>query len=100
MILVYKQFILKIKDIDILYGDYELTILETYNMSPSLYPIALKNDDPEALLEWLKQGNIQKNRTGGYEPYAEYYAYKVAEQMGLNVVAYDLDMWHCQLASV
>lgn len=214
MILVYKQFILKNKDIDILkfkiddgmYGDYELTILETYNMSPTLYPIALKNGDSEALLEWLKQRNIPKNRafvneilgslaltrndligiltvgkglslndsywvvetdfkgeyknynlydnafnesiakiaftgrgrndgvgnitelstngtlnkawrridgdvvlykgniqrynTGGYEPYAEYYAYKVAEQMGLNVVAYDLDMWHCQLASV
>ena len=70
MILVYKQFILKNKDIDILkfkiddgmYGDYELTILETYNMSPSLYPIALENGDSEALLEWLKQRNIPKNR--------------------------------------
>lgn len=70
VICVYKQFILKNKDIDILkfkiddgiYGDYELTILETYNMSPSLYPIALKNGDPEALLEWLKQRNIPKNR--------------------------------------
>lgn len=214
MICVYKQFVLKNKDIDILrfkidegmYGDYELTILETYNTSPTLYPIALKNGDSEALLDWLKQRNIPKNRafvneilgsleltrndlngilnigkglslndpywvvepefkgeykaynlydnafnesisniaftgrgrndevgniaelstngtlnkawrridgdvvlykgniqrynTGGYEPYAEYYAYKVAEQMGLNVVAYDLDMWHCQLASV
>ena len=68
MILVYKQFILKNKDIDILefkidegiYGDYELTILETYNMSPSLYPTALKNGDSEALLEWLKQRNIPK----------------------------------------
>ena len=70
MILVHKQFVLKNKDIDILkfkiddgiYGDYELSILETYNMSPTLYPIALKNGDPEALLEWLKQRNIPKNR--------------------------------------
>ena len=54
---MYKDFVLKNKDVDILkfriedslYGDYELTILEKYNTNK--------------LLEWIQERNIPKNRT-------------------------------------
>ena len=67
---MYKDFILKNKDIDILkfriedslYGDYELTILERYNINNFLYPIGLKTDDSNELLEWIQERNIPKNR--------------------------------------
>ncbi len=36
----------------------------------------------------------------GYEPYSEYYASKLADIMGINVVKYDLDKWKGILASV
>ena len=212
---MYKDFVLKNKDIDILkfriedslYGDYELTILERYNINNFLYPVGLKTDDSNELLEWIQERNIPKNRafvneilaslglhgndligiltvgkglslndpywivdpdftglfkdynlyendfnksvaliayTGhghsnsigtvaelttngslkkawrringdvvlykgnvhgnlytnhGKEAYAEYYAYKVAHQMGLNAIAYDLDIWQDELSS-
>ena len=67
---MYKDFILKNKDIDILkfriedslYGDYELTILERYNINNFLYPVGLKTDDSNELLEWIQERNIPKNR--------------------------------------
>ena len=205
---MYKDFVLKNKDIDILkfriedslYGDYELTILEKYNTNKLFYPITLKMDDANELLEWIQERNIPKNRafvneilaslglhgndligilivgkglslndpywivdldfkgvykdynlyendfnksvaliayTGhghtnsigivaelttngslkkawrringdvilykgnahGNEAYAEYYAYQVAHQMGLNAIPYDLDIWQDELSS-
>ena len=68
---MYKDFVLKNKDIDILkfriedslYGDYELTILEKYNTNKLFYPITLKMDDANELLEWIQERNIPKNRT-------------------------------------
>ena len=67
---MYKDFVLKNKDIDILkfriedslYGDYELTILERYNINNFLYPVGLKTDDSNELLEWIQERNIPKNR--------------------------------------
>lgn len=67
---MYKDFVLKNKDIDILkfriedslYGDYELTILEKYNTNKLFYPITLKMDDANELLEWIQERNIPKNR--------------------------------------
>ena len=205
---MYKDFVLKNKDVDILkfriedslYGDYELTILEKYNTNKLFYPITLKMDDANELLEWIQERNIPKNRafvneilaslglhgndligilivgkglslndpywivdldfkgvykdynlyendfnksvaliayTGhghtnsigivaelttngslkkawrringdvilykgnahGNEAYAEYYAYQVAHQMGLNAIPYDLDIWQDELSS-
>lgn len=212
---MYKDFVLKNKDIDILkfriedslYGDYELTILEKYNTNKLFYPITLKMDDANELLEWIQERNIPKNRTfvneilsslglhgndligilnvgkglslndpywivdpdfkglykdynlyendfnksmaliaytghghtnsigtvaelttngslkkawrringdvilykgnvhgclytnHGKEAYAEYYAYQVAHQMGLNAIPYDLDIWQDELSS-
>ena len=68
---MYKDFVLKNKDIDILkfriedsvYGDYELKILEKYNSDKFLYPIALSMNDSNELLEWIQERNIPKNRT-------------------------------------
>lgn len=67
---MYKDFVLKNKDTDILkfriedsiYGDYELTILEKYNTTKLFYPIGLKRDDANELLEWIQERNIPKNR--------------------------------------
>ena len=69
---MYKDFVLKNKDIDILekfriedslYGDYRI------NNSPKrsdvnnfLYPVGLKTDDSNELLEWIQERNIPKNR--------------------------------------
>lgn len=63
---MYKDFVLKNKDTDILkfriedspYGDYELTILEKYNTNKLFYPIPLKMDDANELLEWIQERNI------------------------------------------
>lgn len=68
---MYKDFVLKNKDVDILkfriedslYGDYELTILEKYNTNKLFYPITLKMDVANELLEWIQERNIPKNRT-------------------------------------
>lgn len=67
---MYKDFVLKNKDVDILkfriedslYGDYELTILEKYNTNKLFYPITLKMDDANELLEWIQERNIPENR--------------------------------------
>lgn len=212
---MYKDFVLKNKDIDILkfriydsqYGDYELSIIEKYNINKHIYPVSLEENNPDALLEWIQERNIPKNRTfvneilgslglqrndligiltvgkglslndpywivepefngkykdynlyendfnksvaliaytghghtnsigtvaelttngslrkawrrigddvvlykgniqdnlytnHGKESYAEFYAYQVAKQMGLNAIPYDLDMWQGELAS-
>lgn len=48
---------------------------------------------------YLYKGGNDILTYGGNEPYSEYYASQIAEQMGLNAVYYDLENWKGILAS-
>ena len=48
---------------------------------------------------WLYKGGTSGAANTGKEPYSEFYAYQVAERMGLNAVYYDLENWKGILAS-
>ncbi len=48
---------------------------------------------------YLYKGGTSGAANAGKEPYSEYYAYQVAERMGLNAVFYDLENWKGILAS-
>ena len=48
---------------------------------------------------YLYKGGNDILTYGGKEPYSEYYASQIAEQMGLNAVHYDLENWKGILAS-
>ena len=48
---------------------------------------------------YLYKGGTSGAANTGKEPYSEYYAYQVAERMGLNAVYYDLENWKGILAS-
>ena len=48
---------------------------------------------------YLYKGGNDILTYGGNEPYSEYYASQIAEQMGLNAVHYDLENWKGILAS-
>ena len=47
----------------------------------------------------LFKGGSEGAANSGNEPYSEYYACQIAEQMGLNAVHYDLENWKGILAS-
>ena len=48
---------------------------------------------------YLYKGGTSGGANTGKEPYSEYYAYQIAERMGLNAVYYDLENWKSILAS-
>ena len=48
---------------------------------------------------YLFKGGSEGAANTGNEPYSEYYASQIAEQMGLNAVHYDLENWKGILAS-
>ncbi len=48
---------------------------------------------------YLYKGGTEGAANTGNEPYSEYYAYQIAETMGLNAVPYDLENWKGILAS-
>lgn len=48
---------------------------------------------------YLYKGGTSGGANTGKEPYSEFYAYQVAERMGLNAVYYDLENWKGILAS-
>jgi hypothetical protein len=48
---------------------------------------------------YLYKGGSTGYANSGNEPYSEYYAYQIAEAMGLNAVRYDLENWKGVLAS-
>ncbi len=48
---------------------------------------------------FLFKGGTEGAANTGNEPYSEYYACQIAEQMGLNAVHYDLENWKGILAS-
>jgi transcriptional regulator with XRE-family HTH domain len=48
---------------------------------------------------WLYKGGSVDFANAGNEPYSEFYAYQVAEKMGLNAVPYELVRWKGILAS-
>ena len=48
---------------------------------------------------YLYKGGTSGAANTGKEPYSEYYAYQVAQRMGLNAVYYDLENWKGILAS-
>ena len=48
---------------------------------------------------YLYKGGTEGAANTGKEPYSEYYAYQIAEAMGLNAVEYDLENWKGILAS-
>ena len=48
---------------------------------------------------WLYKGGTSGGANTGKEPYSEYYAYQIAERMGINAVYYDLENWKGILAS-
>ena len=48
---------------------------------------------------WLYKGGTEGFANTGNEPYCEYYASQVADQMGLNAVKYELENWKGILAS-
>lgn len=48
---------------------------------------------------WLYKGGTEGYANSGNEPYCEFYAAQVAEAMGINHVAYDLENWKGILAS-
>lgn len=48
---------------------------------------------------YLYKGGTEGAANAGNEPYSEYYAYQIAETMGLNAVPYDLENWKGILAS-
>ena len=48
---------------------------------------------------YLYKGGTSGGANTGKEPYSEYYAFQIAERMGLNAVYYDLENWKGILAS-
>ncbi len=48
---------------------------------------------------YLFKGGTEGFMNAGLEPYSEYYAYQVAQRMGLNAVPYDLVKWKGILSS-
>lgn len=48
---------------------------------------------------YLYKGGTEGAANTGKEPYSEYYAYQIANAMGLNAVPYDLENWKGILAS-
>jgi len=48
---------------------------------------------------YLYKGGTSGGANTGKEPYSEYYAYQIAERMGLNAVKYGLENWKGILAS-
>lgn len=49
---------------------------------------------------YLYKGGTTGAANTGFEPYSEYYAYQVAEAMGMNAVSYNLSKWKGYLCSV
>ena len=56
---------------------------------------------------WRRDGGIKLYKGGtegasntGYEPYSEYYAWQLAEALGVNAIPYNLKMWKGKLCSV
>ena len=49
---------------------------------------------------YLYKGGTTGAANTGFEPYSEYYAYQVAEAMGMNAVPYNLSKWKGYLCSV
>ena len=47
----------------------------------------------------MYKGGTKGFANSGMEPYSEYYASQIAEQMGLHHVPYDLEQWKGILAS-
>lgn len=47
----------------------------------------------------LYKGGTEGASNTGFEPYSEYYAYQVANEMGINVVSYNLAQWKGRLCS-
>ena len=47
----------------------------------------------------LYKGGTSGGANTGKEPYSEYYAYQIAERMGIRAVSYDLENWKGILAS-
>lgn len=48
---------------------------------------------------YLYKGGTSGAANAGYEPYSEYYAYQVAEVLGLNAISYNLSKWKGYLCS-
>lgn len=48
---------------------------------------------------WLYKGGTEDFANAGNEPFSEFYACQIAEQMGLNTVHYELENWKGILAS-
>lgn len=48
---------------------------------------------------YLYKGGTSGAINAGYEPYSEYYAYQVAERLGLDATAYNLSKWKGNLCS-
>lgn len=49
---------------------------------------------------YLYKGGTTGAANTGFEPYSEYYAYQVAEAMGINAIPYNLSKWKENLCSV
>lgn len=67
--------------------------LTTAGMLPKAWRL-LENDGI-----YLYKGGSSGAANTGNEPYSEYYACQIAQAMGLNAVAYDLENWKGMLAS-
>ncbi len=48
---------------------------------------------------WLYKGGTEGFANAGNEPYSEFLASQIAQQMGLHAVTYELENWHSILAS-
>ena len=48
---------------------------------------------------WLYKSGTEGFANAGNEPYSEFMAYQIAQQMGLQAVSYELENWHGILAS-
>lgn len=62
-----------------------------------MLPKAWRHIDGDGIYLFKGGNNILTH--GGKEPYSEFYASQIAEQMGLNAVYYDLENWKGILAS-
>ena len=75
---------------------------EAFTTSPELttngmLPKAWRLIETEGI--FLYKGGSSGAANTGNEPYSEYYAYQIAQAMGLNAVQYDLENWKGILAS-
>lgn len=75
---------------------------EAFTTSPELttqgmLPKAWRSIEGDGI--YLYKGGTSGASNTGNEPYSEYYAYQIAQRMGVNAVAYDLENWKGILAS-